>query len=134
MKDTLVPGLETRRRFTIDKPRTVDHLGEALRVYATPELVHDIEITCRDFLMEHADEGEDSVGIRVELDHTGATLLGMTVEIAAKVTAVDGRQVTFEVSAKDDVEPVANAIHKRFVVDKARLLGRLEAKAEKAKA
>jgi predicted thioesterase len=134
MKDTLAPGLETRRRFTIDAPRTTDHMGEALRVYATPELVRDIERTCRSFLLEHSDEGEDSVGMRVELDHLAATLLGMSVEIVARVTAVDGRQVTFAFEANDDMEPIAKGTHKRFVVDKGRLLQRLQAKADKVKA
>ena len=133
MKDTLTPGLETSRRVTVDKPRTIDFMGEALRVYATPELIRDIEHTCRDFLLDHVDAGEDSVGTRVEIDHTGATLLGMTVEITARIAAVDGRQVTFEVSAKDEVEPVAKGIHKRFVVATAQLQKRLAAKAEKAK-
>jgi fluoroacetyl-CoA thioesterase len=132
MKDTLAPGLETSRRITVDKPRTIDFMGEALRVYATPELIRDIEHTCLDFLLEYVDDGEDSVGTRVEIDHTGATLLGMNVEIAARVLAVDGRQITFEVSATDDVEPVAKGIHKRFVVGTEQLRKRLEAKAAKA--
>lgn len=133
MKDTLAPGLETSRRIAVDKPRTIDFMGEALRVYATPELIRDIEHTCRDFLLDYVDAGEDSVGTRVEIDHTGATLLGMTVEITARVVAVDGRQVTFEISAKDEVEPVAKVVHKRFVVGTAQLQKRLEAKAKTAK-
>ena len=51
MKDTLKPGLTATRRITIDKPRTIDFLGENLRVYATPELVRDFEIgraSCRE--------------------------------------------------------------------------------------
>ncbi len=62
MKDTLKPGLTATRRITIDKPRTIDFLGENLRVYATPELVRDFEIACREFLLAHCDPGEDSVG------------------------------------------------------------------------
>lgn len=134
MKDTLAPGLATSRKIAVDKARTIDFMGEALRVYATPELIRDIEHTCRDLLLEHVDPGEDSVGTRVEVDHSGATLLGMTVEIAARITAVEGRLVTFEVSAKDTVEPVAKGIHKRFVVGMEQLQKRLEAKVAKAKA
>lgn len=133
MKDTLAPGLGTSRRITVDKPRTIDFMGETLRVYATPELIRDIEHTCRDFLLDYVDAGEDSVGTRVEIDHIGATLLGMNVDIAVRVSAIDGRQVAFEVSAKDDVEPVAKGSHKRFVVTTAQLQKRLEAKADKAK-
>lgn len=131
MKSTLQAGVSKTRRIEVDKPRTIDFMGEALRVYATPELVRDIEITCRELLLEHSDAGEDSVGIRVELDHTGATLLGQWVEITAKVTAVEGPAVTFEVSAKDSVEPVGKGIHKRFAVPVAKLEAKLKGKAAK---
>ncbi len=133
MKDSLQPGLRTTRKFEIDKPRTIDFLGEELRVYATPELIRDIEITCRDFLLDHADDGEDSVGTSVNVTHAGATPLGMTVEITAIVTVVQGRQVQFEVTVRDDVEEVATGIHSRFMVEVEKLRGRIGAKVEKAK-
>ncbi len=134
MNETLSAGLETTRTFEIDKPRTIDFLGEDLRVYATPELIRDIEVTCREMLLEHLGEGEDSVGTRVEVDHTGATMLGMTVELRATVAAVDGRLVTFEVSAHDGIEEVAKGRHNRFIVDIGTLERRLRDKAARAKA
>ena len=77
MKPTLQPGLEAQARFDVDRERTIDFMGEAARVYATPMLVRDIEMTCRNLLLAHLDGGEDSVGTRVEIDHIGATLLGI---------------------------------------------------------
>jgi predicted thioesterase len=74
MKESLTAGLETTARIDIDAARTIDFMGDDGRVYATPELVRDIEMTCRDLLLEHLDPGEDSVGTRVEIDHVGATL------------------------------------------------------------
>ena len=130
----ITAGASTTRRFTIDKERTIAFMGEALRVYATPSMVLDIERTCRDFLVEHLKEGEDSVGARVEIDHLGPTLLGMWVDVTAKVAAVEGPRVIFEVEVKDAVDTVGRAKHIRFVVDKARQKQRLEAKAAKAKA
>jgi len=132
MKDTLVSGLQSTRKITIDKDRTIDFMGEALRVYATPELVRDIEVTCRDLLLEHLDAGEDSVGTRVEIDHTGATLLGMNVTIDVAISKLDGRLATFEVVACDDHEEVAKATHMRFIVETAKLESRLKAKAAKS--
>jgi len=132
MKDSLAADLTTSRTIEVDKPRTIDFMGEELRVYATPELVRDIEVTCREMLLEHLDEEEDSVGTRVEIDHTGATLLGMNVTIAATITALEGRAVSFEVTASDDLEQVATAKHNRFIVHKGKLGERLKAKADKA--
>jgi len=131
MKNSLKEGVHTTREVGIDKGRTIDFMGEALRVYATPELVRDIEHTCRDLLLEHLDDGEDSVGTRVEIDHTGATLLGMTVTISAMITSAEGRLITFEVTAEDNIEQVANCTHTRFVVETSKLEQRLKAKAAK---
>ena len=134
MKSTLQPGLAAEATITIDRERTIDFMGEAARVYATPMLVRDIEMTCRNLLLAHLDAGEDSVGTRVEIDHIGATLLGMPVTLAVRIAEVNGRAVVFEVEGRDPVEPIVRGRHSRFVVDVAKTGQRLLAKAEKAKA
>jgi predicted thioesterase len=133
MKDTLKPGLTATRRITIDKPRTIDFLGENLRVYATPELVRDFEIACREFLLGHCDPGEDSVGTGISVTHGGATLLGMAVDITVTVKAVDGRKVSFDLVARDGAEEVSRGEHGRFVVEVEKLRARVAAKAAKAR-
>jgi predicted thioesterase len=132
MKESLKPGLSLTRRVTIDAPRTIDFLGESLRVYATPALVRDIEMTCRELVLAHCDAGEDSVGTGIGINHGGATLLGMWVEITATVRSVEGRKVTFDVVARDAVEEVSRGEHGRFVVETGKLRARVAAKAAKA--
>jgi fluoroacetyl-CoA thioesterase len=134
MKSTLVAGLSTTRVFTIDRERTIDFMGDAARVYATPMLVRDIEMACREFLLGHLDPGEDSVGTRVEIDHLAPTLIGMTVRLEAKVAEVKGRAVTFEISGSDGVDTICRGKHARFIVDVKQTEGRLAAKAQKAQA
>jgi fluoroacetyl-CoA thioesterase len=134
MKSSLAAGLAIVRELVVDRERTIGFMGEAARVYATPMMVRDIEMTCRELLLEHLDPGEDSVGTRVEIDHLAATLLGMTVRIEAKVAEVKGRAVTFEVSAHDGIDQCARCKHARFVVDLKKAEERLAAKAQKAKA
>jgi predicted thioesterase len=132
MKPTLQPGLAAEASFEVDRERTIDFMGEAARVYATPMLVRDIEIACRNLLLQHLDAGEDSVGTRVEIDHIGATLLGMTVTLTVRVAEVKGRAVVFEIEGRDAIEPIVRGKHSRFVVDVAKTAQRLAAKAEKA--
>jgi predicted thioesterase len=134
MKSTLQAGLTANHRLEVDVGRTIDFMGEDMRVYATPMLVRDIEMTCRNLLLQHLDAGEDSVGTRVEIDHIGATLLGMAVELAVRVAEVNGRSVVFEIEGRDAVEPIVRGRHTRFVVDVAKTQQRLAAKAEKARA
>ena len=131
MKPSLQPGLTTVKRIVIDRDRTISFMGEDARVYATPRLITDVEFTCRDFLLQHADAGEDSVGMEVALKHQAPTLVGSTVEINARVIAVEGRKVVFEVSVKDEVDTVSSGTHARFVVDVAKTKERLKAKAAK---
>ena len=128
MKSTLVPGISTVRKLTVDRPRTIDFLGEELRVYATPELVRDFEITCRELILEHCDAGEDSVGTGINITHTGATLAGMPVEITVQVTEINGRTVKFALSARDGVEAISSGEHSRTVVNVEKLRARVAAK------
>jgi fluoroacetyl-CoA thioesterase len=133
MKSSLAKGLSTTKRFTVDRDRTISFMGEEMRVYATPSMVRDVEHTCLDFLKQHLDEGENSVGARVEIDHLGPTLLDMPVDVIATIVDIDGRRVTFEVEVKDAIETVGKARHVRFVVDLARQKSRLEQKRDKVK-
>jgi predicted thioesterase len=134
MKPSLKTGLEASATITIDRERTIDFMGEAARVYATPMLVRDIEVTCRNLLLQHLDAGEDSVGTRVEIDHLGATLLGMSVTLTVKLAELNGRAAVFEIEGRDAVEPIVRGRHSRFIVDVAKTGQRLAAKAQKAAA
>lgn len=131
MKESLQPGVSKVNWIVVDRDRTVGFMGEEGRVYGTPDLVRDIEHTCRDLLLEHAEAGEDSVGMEISLRHLAPTPLGMRVEITAQIVAVEGRKVSFEITAKDDVESIGAATHTRFVVDVAKTHERLQAKAAK---
>ncbi|MGA7490787.1 MAG: thioesterase family protein [Xanthobacteraceae bacterium] len=129
MKPSLRPGVSRVNRFEIGRERTIGFMGEEARTYGTPSMILDIEHTCRELILEHADAGEDSVGMEVAVKHLAPTLMGMTVEISVRVTAVDGRKVSFEAGVKDELDTVGAGTHTRFVVDKSKTLERLKAKA-----
>ena len=131
MKQSFRTGLSKATRIVVDRERTIGFMGEEGRVYSTPSLVRDIEHTCRDLLMEHADAGEDSVGMEISVRHLAPTLMGMEVEITATVSAIENRKATFDVSAKDELEPIGGGTHTRFVVDVGKTRERLKAKAAK---
>jgi fluoroacetyl-CoA thioesterase len=133
MKPTLQPGISLALRVPVGKDKTISFMGEEGRVYATPYLVGDIEHTCRNLILEHVGPDEDSVGVEVAIKHLAPTLPGSTIEIAATVTAVEGRKVIFAVTAKDEIDTISSGSHTRFVVDKAKTMERLKAKAAKLK-
>ncbi len=134
MNKSLVTGLTSTNRIDIDDARTISFMGDEGRVYATPELVRDIEMTCRDLLLEHIDDGQDSVGTHIDVSHIAATPIGMWVDISVTVNSVDGRMVSFEVAARDSVEQICHGTHSRFIVDVAKTIERLRKKADAVKA
>ncbi len=132
MKQTLLPGISRVESLIVDRVRTIDFMGEDLRIYATPEVLRDIEFTCRNLLLEHCDPGEDSVGIRAEFDHSAATPLGMQVRVTVTVASVEGRRAVLDVVAHDAIEEIARGRHTRFIVDVAKAKQKLSAKAAMA--
>gem|GEM_PF-144066 len=133
MRPTLIAGLSASHRIEIDPARTIDFLGETLRVYATPELVRDFETVCRELILAHTDPGEDSVGTGIAISHGGATLCGMHVDITVTVSKIEGRLVTFELRANDAIEEISRGSHSRFVVEIEKLRKKVAEKAAKSR-
>ena len=132
MKSSLKAGLAFERSLTVDETRCIGFMGKEGMVYATPRMVSDVEYACRDFLLQHLDPGEDSVGAHVSIDHLAATPLGLGVTIEVRVAEVERRRVTFEFSVRDPVEECGRGRHVRFVVETAKTRERLAAKRAKA--
>ena len=132
MKASLAPGLSFSKKITVDEARCIGFMGKEGMVYATPRMVSDVEYTCRDYLLQHLDAGEDSVGAHVSIDHLAATPLGLKVTVEAKIVEIDRRRVTFEFTVTDPIEPCGRGRHVRFVVESAKTHERLAAKRAKA--
>ncbi|HET9147256.1 MAG TPA: hotdog domain-containing protein [Acetobacteraceae bacterium] len=73
---------------------------------------------------------ESSVGTAIALHHLAATLEGMRVRAEAEVTAVDGRRITFAVTAYDEVEMIGRGTHERMMIDLTWFAARLTEKAK----
>ena len=125
-------ALSATKRFTVDEARCIGFMGKEGMVYATPRMVLDVEYTCRELLLEHLDDGEDSVGAHVAIDHLAATPLGFEVTIEVKIVDIEKRRVTFEFTVRDTVEECGRGKHVRFVADKAKSFERIKAKRAKA--
>ena len=132
MKNSLTKDLSFSKTLTVDEARCISFMGKEGMVYATPRMVSDVEDACRDFLLQHLDAGEDSVGVHVSIDHLGATPMGLKVTVSATVAELDRRKVVFEFSVRDPVEEVGSGKHIRFVVETAKTFDRLKAKRAKA--
>jgi fluoroacetyl-CoA thioesterase len=142
MKDTLRPGLTHEFRFRVPESKTVPHLYPEApdfqvmpRVLATGFMVGLLEWACIQAINPHLDwPSEQSVGTHVNFSHTAATPPGMTVTVRVKLENVEGRKLSFSVSADDGIDKISEGTHERFVIDAAKFNGKLAAKAERAAA
>ncbi len=124
MKQSLVTDITHTHRFTVTEAKTVPGLYPESpdfvampKVFATGFMVGFIEWACLELLKPFLDEGEGSLGVHIDVDHRAATPPGMEVTADVEVTEVDGRQVALRVTARDEVEVIAQGTHRRFIVD-----------------
>jgi fluoroacetyl-CoA thioesterase len=129
MTSVLQSGLRWTRRFEVSSDKVIGFMGDDLRVYASPAMMRDIETSCREKLDEFTADSQNSVGIRMELDHLRPTLIGMWVDVVAIVSAIEGRRVWFDIEVRDALDVVGQAKHVRFIVDLEKQKAALQTKA-----
>ena len=121
---TVTRGIAATNRFDATDTDTAAAVGNpGVEAVATVALILWIEATCGELMAPYLDEGEAGVGVRVAVDHTGPAFAGRPVEVHARVSGVDRRQVTFSVRLVQDGRDVMTGEHVRAAVDLARFLG-----------
>ena len=136
MKPSLVPGIEHELRFVVPLSKTVPHLypespefSAMPEVFATGFMVGFVEWACLQAIEPHLEEGEMSLGTRVDLSHDAATPPGMEVLARVRLERVEGRRLVFSAHASDERETICSGTHERFVVDRERFVAGVARKA-----
>jgi fluoroacetyl-CoA thioesterase len=140
MKDTLQSGLTFEFSFRIPEEKTVPYLYPESsefqvmpRVLATGFMVGLFEWACIQAVNPHLDwPREQTVGIDLKLSHTAATPPGLTVTVRGKLEKVEGRKLTFSLSADDGMDKISEGTHERFVIDAQRFNGKVLEKAARS--
>lgn len=139
MKPTLCEGLIHEFSHVVSDDKTVPHVypeSELFRamppVFATAYLVGLMEWACMEAMRAHLEPDEQSVGVDIRISHTAATPPGFTVTVLVRVERVEGRRVSFRVSAHDGVDPIGEGTHERVVIQPQRFLEKLSKKALRA--
>jgi predicted thioesterase len=121
----LIPGLTATVELTVTAADTAAALRSGdLPVLATPRVVALVEEATVAAASPALSTELTTVGTRVELDHLAATLVGATVVATARLVAVDGRRLTFEVALHAGGSVAARGRVERAVVDRGRFLAR----------
>jgi fluoroacetyl-CoA thioesterase len=107
----------------------VEFAGDGMpAVVSTPNLVGFLERTARETIAPHLEAGERSVGIELDIRHLAPTPVGQTIHCTARVIAVEGSKVTFQIEARDQYEVVVRGLHKRAVIRTESFSRRVKAK------
>ena len=129
----LTPGAVGSVQLTVGPEHTAPHVGSGkVPVLATPIVINLLEAAALAAVEHLLPEGHQSLGVQLDIRHFAATPVGMKVEAHAELIAVDGRNLKFRVSARDEREPISEGTHERVVVNVARFDRRMEAKARGA--
>ena len=93
-------------------------------VLATPRVLALLEEATVAAVAPLMADGQTTVGTRISLEHQAATPVGRTVTASARLVAVDGRRLSFEVTLTDGATVAAFGTVERIVVDRARFIAR----------
>ncbi len=133
MSDTgsrqLAVGLKYSRTVKVTDEMTPAHLRhEPIRVLATPDMIRLVEQTAIEAVQRGLEDGQATVGTRVDIAHLAATPVGMTLTITVELIEIDRRRLGFRVEVRDELDETAKGTHERFIVDAAQRMPRLRDK------
>jgi predicted thioesterase len=125
----LKPGLLGTATLVVGEEHTAARLGSGRApVLATPIMIALMEAAAVDCVERLLPEGQESLGVRVAVDHTAATPVGLAVTATAELEEVSGRTLIFYVEARDPHEVIGKGRHERVVVDSLRFRDKVRGK------
>lgn len=120
-------GLSYTATTTVNQNNTALALGSGdMEVFATPAMVALMENAAMNAVAPHLEAGQTTVGTQITTSHIKASALGATISATATLTAVDGRSLTFAITAREGDKIIGEGSHTRFIVDRERFLSKLK--------
>ena len=96
-----------------------------MKVLSTPRLVALMENAAMHAAAPSLANGETTVGSEIAISHLAPSKVGADVVATAVLEKVEGRKLTFSVSARDGDNLVGEGTHVRYIVDRKRFLSKL---------
>ena len=125
----VIVGMKGEVSTLVEKEDTAAEVGSgSLLVYATPCMVALMEGAACEAIADAMTEDKTSVGTELSISHLSATPVGLEVRAEAEVTAVEGKVITFQVTAYDEAGKIGEGTHKRVIISSQRFLDKTYAK------
>ena len=120
---TLAAGICSRQERIVTDTITAKEIGSGeLPVLATPYLIALAEETAWRSVAEYLEEGQGTVGTRVEFSHVSATPVSMKIWCESTLTEVDRRRLVFSIKVFDECGLIGEGTHERFIIDNGRFM------------
>ena len=115
--EELSPGLTGTSEMVVGTRDTAPRVGSGrIAVLATPVMINLIEEAALAAVEDALPDGKQSLGTHLDVSHVAATPVSMRVTATAELIAIDGRKLTFRVTAQDEKELIGEGAHTRVVV------------------
>lgn len=125
----LKPGMTGSARTVATEDKLATRVGSGtVDVFASPSMIALMEAAAVDCVEALLPEGFVTLGTHLDVTHASPTPPGFTVSSQATLDKVEGRKLTFTVTAHDGQERIGGGTHTRIIVDTPRFLARLAAK------
>ena len=125
----LKPGIKGYTSETVTENQTAKAVGSGeLQVYATPCMIALLEKTAWESVAGNLEEGQGTVGTRLDVYHVSANPVGMKVWCETELIEIDGRRLVFAVKAYDEAGLIGEGTHERFIVWNERFQQKAEGK------
>lgn len=126
----LAIGLKGHAGSTVTEQNTAVAVGSgALPVFATPMMAALMEAAAVNALAGCLEEGQGTVGVHMDISHDSATPVGLKIWSEAELIRVEGRALTFTVTAFDEAGPIGKGSHTRFIVQNEKFMVKANGKA-----
>jgi len=129
MPDKLEIGRVYRSQARVEEWMTAQKAGnKGVDVLSTPNLIQLIEEAALQCVLPTLNDQQITLGTHFEIAHLAPSPVGLIIRVEVEVVAIDGRRITFAVTAFDEREKIADGTHERYITERAKFMERIDEK------
>lgn len=120
-------GLTHVSTIVVEQSNTAIALGSGdLPVFATPAMTALMENAAMLAVAGELQDTESTVGSMLNISHSKPSPLGEHISATAELIEIDGRKLTFKVSASDSRGVIGEGTHIRYVVNREKFMSKIK--------
>lgn len=119
-------GMKYTTELFVTAELSAEKMGSGdMPVFATPAMVAMMENAAMKCVADDLVDDQTTVGIMMNTTHVKASPIGVKVYATAELIGIDGRKLTFKITAYQGQDIIGEATHERFIVSRDKFLSKL---------